>query len=258
MTINKVSTELLDLRQQLINHSLYGKIENTTDLSLFLESHVFAVWDFMSLLKALQLQLTCTTLPWMPIGNPETRYLVNEIVLAEETDINQKGERKSHFEMYLDAMQECNTSTTAIKDFLLTIENSNTIESAIKNSNLNIAEKAFLNFTFKTIKAGKPHEIAAAFTFGREELIPNMFTEILSKLQDNFPETNLNQLIYYFQRHIELDEDEHGPMAMKMIEDLCENDSTKWEEVILVSKEALDVRISLWDHIEKEIVARKK
>lgn len=252
MTIKTVKTELSDLRTQLIHHSLYGKIETTAHLSIFLKSHVFAVWDFMSLLKALQQQLTCTTTPWIPIGSPETRYLINEIVLAEETDINQKGDRLSHFEMYLDAMKECNTSTESI-DVFLTSLTTNTIDNAIENSTLSTALKNFLAFTFKTIKTGKAHEIAAAFTFGREELIPNMFTEMLSKLQDNFPKTNLSQLIYYFKRHIELDEDEHGPMAMQMIEELCKNDSTKWEEVTAISKEALRVRIALWDAIENEL-----
>ena len=255
MNIDQVNKELSTLRQQLINHSLYKKIETTEDLSFFLKSHVFPVWDFMSLLKALQQKLTCTTTPWMPTGNPETRYLINEIVLAEETDITLKGERKSHFEMYLDAMQESNTATTEIDTFLLDVIESKNVNIAIKNSNLNPALKAFLSFTFKTINQKEAHEIAAAFTFGREELIPNMFTEILGKLQLNFPETNLEELIYYFKRHIELDEDEHGPMAMKMIEELCGEDSKKWEEVIAISKEALTVRINLWNSIEAEIAS---
>ncbi|WP_040280403.1 DUF3050 domain-containing protein [Psychroserpens damuponensis] len=257
MSINQVNSQLLNLKQQLINHNLYGTIATTKDLSVFLKSHVFAVWDFMSLLKALQQTLTCTTTPWMPNGNPETRYLINEIVLAEETDITLKGERKSHFEMYLDAMKESDTSTTEIDTFLLHVLESKNVINAIENSNLNNALKAFLNFTFKTIHHKEAHEIAAAFTFGREELIPNMFTEILSKLQANFPETKLDELMYYFKRHIELDEDEHGPMAMKMMEELCGEDAQKWEEVIAISKEALTVRINLWNSIEAEIIKSK-
>ena len=151
MTIETINKELAPLRQELISHSLYAKIENTNDLQVFLKTHVFAVWDFMSLLKGLQQKLTCTTTPWMPVGNPEIRYLINEIVLAEETDINQNGERKSHFEMYLDAMEECQTSTTDINTFLAEVNAYKNINVAINTSNLSEALKQFLNFTFRTI-----------------------------------------------------------------------------------------------------------
>jgi hypothetical protein len=80
----------------------------------------------------------------------------------------------------------------------------------------------FLDFTFRVIEEGKPHEIAAAFTFGREDLIPDMFTAILKNFQENFPETDLSKLIYYFERHIEIDSDTHGPMAMQMIKNFVE------------------------------------
>jgi hypothetical protein len=100
------------------------------------------------------------------------------------------------------------------------------------------------------------HKIAAAFTFGREDLIPNMFTEILKNFQQNFPDVDLNKLIYYFERHIELDADEHGPMAMQMINELCQDDSQKWKEVEEVSVLALEKRIGLWNAIEEKIEAR--
>jgi len=113
--------------------------------------------------------------------------------------------------------------------------------------------KAFLDFTFRVIEQGKPHEIAAAFTFGREDLIPNMFTEILKNFQQNFPETDLSKLIYYFERHIELDADEHGPMAMQMITELCGDSEQKWNEVQEVSILALEKRIRLWNAIEEQV-----
>ena len=124
---------------------------------------------------------------------------------------------------------------------------------SIKQSDLHPKIKAFLDFTFRIIEEGKAHKIAAAFTFGREDLIPNMFTKILKNFQQNFPETDLSKLIYYFERHIELDADEHGPMAMKMITELCQNDEHKWKEVEEVSILALEKRIGLWDAIEQKI-----
>ena len=250
-TINKV---ISTYKEQLLNHSLYTNVKTIEDLHHFLENHVFAVWDFMSLLKALQNKLTCTTTPWMPIGNPEIRYLINEIVVAEETDLTLEGTRQSHYEMYIDAMTQCGANTTAINVFLQDVVSTKNIFVSIKQSNLHPNVKAFLDFTFRVIEQGKPHEIAAAFTFGREDLIPNMFTEILKNFQNNFPETNLSKLIYYFERHIELDADEHGPMAMQMIEELCSTDDKKWKEVETVSLDALEKRIGLWNAIEEMIL----
>lgn len=254
MNISTINKKIQLQKEQLLNHSLYKKIKTIDDLRQFQESHVYAVWDFMSLLKALQSTLTCTTTPWLPVGNPETRYLVNEIVLAEETDISLDGKRQSHYEMYIDAMKACGANTTAIESFLENVIQTQNIFVSIKQSDLHPNIKAFLDFTFRVIEQGKPHEIAAAFTFGREDLIPEMFTAILKNFQANFPETDLSKLIYYFERHIELDGDEHGPMAMKMIDELCGNNTTNWKEVEEISIQALEKRIALWDAIEEKIL----
>ena len=257
MNIPTINQNIQEYKNQLLTHSLYEKVKTIDDLHCFLENHIYAVWDFMSLLKALQNKLTCTTTPWLPIGNPEVRYLINEIVVAEETDLALDGSRQSHFEMYLDAMQQCGAKTQDITAFLENVKATQNIFVSIKQSNLHPNVKAFLDFTFRVIEEGKAHNIAAAFTFGREDLIPSMFTEILKNFQINFPETNLSKLIYYFERHIELDADEHGPMAMQMISELCGTNETKWKEVEEVSKQALEKRIGLWDAIKEQITQKE-
>lgn len=254
MNTATINNSIHPQRELLLNHSLYGKVKTIDDLRHFLEGHVYAVWDFMSLLKALQSKLTCTSTPWLPVGNPEIRYLINEIVLAEETDITLDGKRQSHYEMYIDAMKECGADTSVIESFLRDVESTQNIFVSIRTSALHENIKQFLNFTFTVIEQGKPHEIAAAFTFGREDLIPSMFTEILRNFQSNFPETNLEKLIYYFERHIELDADEHGPMAMQMIAELCGNDDQKWKEAEEISALALEKRIGLWNALEENIM----
>jgi hypothetical protein len=253
MTIDSINNNIQGYKNKLLAHSLYEKVKTIEDLHCFLENHIYAVWDFMSLLKALQNKLTCTTTPWLPIGNPQVRYLINEIVVAEETDLAFDGTRQSHFEMYLDAMQQCGANTKEINAFLENVKATQNIFVSIKQSDLHPNVKAFLDFTFRIIEEGKAHKIAAAFTFGREDLIPSMFTEILKNFQTNFPETDLSKLIYYFERHIELDADEHGPMAMQMISELCGTNETKWKELEEVSIEALEKRIGLWNAIEEQV-----
>ncbi|SHE84796.1 Protein of unknown function [Flavobacterium fontis] len=258
MQISDINGALQPLKDQLLQHPLYDKIRTLDDLHCFLEHHVYAVWDFMSLLKALQQQLTCTTTPWLPVGNPEVRYLINEIVVAEETDLAMDGKRQSHFEMYLDAMNQCGANTLAVQRFLEDIQKTQNIFVSIKHAEVHPKVRAFLDFTFRVIEEGKAHKIAAAFTFGREDLIPTMFTEILKNFQQNFPQTDLSKLIYYFERHIELDGDEHGPMAMQMITELCGDSATKWNEVLEVSQQALEKRLGLWDAIEEMVVTREE
>lgn len=256
MTIQHINDIIQPQKNILLQHPLYKKVKTIEDLKSFLENHVFAVWDFMSLLKALQSKLTCTTTPWFATNNPETRYLINEIVLAEESDLTIDGRRQSHYEMYIEAMKDCGAETSEIDGFLAELHSLQNIFVAIKLSDLHPNVKAFLDFTFRVIEEGKPHEIAAAFTFGREDLIPDMFTAILKNFQENFPDTDLRKLVYYFERHIELDADEHGPMAMQMITELCQNDPQKWADAEEVAKMALEKRIGLWDAIEERITAK--
>lgn len=257
--ISLLNQDILPYKKELLNHKLYKKIETPDDLKIFLAHHVFAVWDFMSLLKALQQQLTCTTTPWVPVGNPEIRYLINEIVLAEETDINKEGQRQSHYEMYLEAMTECHAEIETISQLVAEVQLGNkTIEEIIDQTAIDSSVKQFLHFTFQVIKEGKPHTIAAAFTFGREDLIPEMFTAILKEMQANFPKVNLEKLIYYFERHIELDGDEHGPLALQMVKELCGTDETKWKEATETSIKALNARIKLWDGIYDRLMLKKE
>ena len=132
MNTQIVNQKILAYKEQLLQHSLYNEIKTVEDLNCFLEHHVFAVWDFMSLLKALQAKLTCTTTPWLPVGNPEIRYLINEIVVAEETDVDQNGNRKSHYELYLDAMEALGADTLPIQNFLSDVETTKNIFVSIK------------------------------------------------------------------------------------------------------------------------------
>jgi len=227
------------------------------DVQTFMSLHIFAVWDFMSLLKAIQINLTCVSIPWTPVKNAELARFINEIVVAEESDHDTHGVVKSHFEMYLTAMDEVGANPSKMNDLLQLLESNISVEKALESVTIPNAVKEFLSFTFDIIKTNKTHLIAASFTFGREDVIPDMFISIIEKatLENDKSYDSFN---YYLKRHIELDGDEHGPLSLRMIEELCGSDAQKWEEVLETGKRALQLRINLWSAIEQEITAQLK
>lgn len=251
----KLNIELL--KQKITNHKVYSAIKNIDDLKIFMKYHVFAVWDFMSLLKSLQSSLTCTTIPWFPVGNAETRFLINEIVVGEESDIDNEGVRKSHFEMYIDAMKQCFADTNYIETFINELNSSNDLNLAFKKSNTPQEAIDFVNFTFRIINSKKAHLQAAIFTFGREDLIPQMFLSMINELHKNFP-NNIAKFKYYIERHIEVDGEHHSQLAIQMTENLCENKDDLWNEAEAAIKESLEHRIKLWDGIYNEIKKSEK
>ena len=248
--LQKIQEEIAPLRVKLIQHKMYANIKTLEDFQGFMEQHIFAVWDFMSLLKSLQRGLTSVEVPWSPIGSPTTRRFINEIVLGEESDMDENGVVASHFELYLDAMEQIGANTTEIKKLIRLIEGGKTISDALSAVAIQKETKEFVLFTFSMIETRELHKIASIFTFGREDLIPDMFIEILREMKEQ-GQKNITKLLYYLERHIEIDAGDHGPISLKMIEELCQNDTKKWDEVLESAKSALEYRIRLWDGVQK-------
>lgn len=251
--LEQIAEEIAPLRKALQQHELYHNLKTVKDIQLFMEHHVFAVWDFMSLLKSLQITLTTVTVPWTPPANPALARFINEIVHGEESDINELGEPKSHFEMYLEAMTQLGANTALITAFLAQLKNGLPVTESLNLLNLNTTVKNFVNYTFEIINSNKPHLIAAAFTFGREDLIPDIFIEILQNADSK--NNTYNKFTYYLQRHIEIDGDEHGPLSLKMIAALCGDDESMWEACKQVAIQSLQQRLLLWDGINERIAS---
>lgn len=254
--LTQLQNDIAPLREQLIAHPLYTNFNTIDDLHIFMQHHIFAVWDFMSLLKSLQRNLTCTTLPWMPVGNANTRYLINEIVTGEESDIDEDGIRTSHFELYLKAMDQAGCDCSAIISLFEQLSKVKEFNVALANTQMPEAAREFVKHTFTTIATGKSFLQAAVFTFGREDLIPGMFIEMVKKLNQQMP-GKVTTFLYYLERHIEVDGDHHSHLAYDMTAELCGNDDSKWAEATEAVKGALTARIALWDGILTDITTLK-
>jgi hypothetical protein len=248
MEVIKLKESIEAARVHLLTHPIYTKINNVEGLQKFTQYHVFAVWDFMSLLKSLQIGLTSVTIPWLPVGSANTRYLINEIVLGEESDVDEEGQRISHFELYIKAMGQMGASTLFIEKLIQEISNNKPITEAINSVALPEKVKAFLHYTFEIAQNAPMHVKAAVFTFGREDLIPDMFTQILNEIYTTHPE-KVSIFKYYIERHIEVDGGHHSQLAIEMVEALCGNDTQKWQEARNASLKALEMRSMLWDAI---------
>ena len=254
-TIKGIESSITDYRFRLQSHPLYQNLEQIKDVKIFMENHVYAVWDFMSLLKALQIELTNTNVPWLPKENAKLTRFINEIVVAEESDIDEQGEPKSHFVMYLEAMKQVEANTQEVERFVKLINDGITVSEGLDDILIERKVADFVRYTFSVIETKKPHLIASAFTFGREDLIPDMFIKILD--QSDLENKKYNKLRYYLQRHIELDGDDHGPLSLLMIEELCGDDHKKWAEVREIAQKSLQHRINLWDSINQRLEEQK-
>ena len=252
MKTDTIVKYLQPLQEKLINHDLYHNINSIDTLKIFMENHIFAVWDFMSLLKSLQIHLTCVQIPWKPVKNTDAARFINEIVLEEETDKINSEQTVSHFELYIDSMKEIGATTDQIYSFIDMIDERKNFEEAIFSSSIDQNIKSFLSFTFNIIESNEVHKIAAAFTFGRENVIPDMFIKIVKKISKE-NDLRSKKFIYYLERHIELDGNDHGPIALKMINNLCGEDISKWDDVINIAKKSMEMRIKLWNHINNQI-----
>jgi hypothetical protein len=244
------------LRNEIVNHKIYSVINDIEDLKIFMKYHVFAVWDFMSLLKTLQNNLTCTAVPWFPVGNADTRYLINEIVVGEESDVDLYGKRKSHFELYLDAMRQCEADTSVIEGFLEKLKNTGNLNEALVDSDAPHEAKSFVDYTFNVVHSKKVHLQSAVFTFGREDLIPHMFHSLVNDIYERFPDS-ISIFKYYLERHIEVDGDHHSHLALQMTYNLCGSDESFWIEAESAAFNSLEKRIELWNGAYREILQNR-
>ena len=245
---------LQPLREELLTHEVYQLLTSKRAVQIFMEHHCYAVMDFMCLLKSLQQRLTVVAVPWFPPANMDAARFINEIVLGEETDVAPGGGYMSHYDLYLAAMREAGASTDKVERLVELGRNHQHYRRALQMAGVPTAATAFVTDSMSICLTGKNHEIASYFLFGRENLIPDMFRKIVERLRVG-GETGLNGLLYYLDRHIEVDGGEHGPAAEKMLTYLIDGEPRRWAEAYKTGLRAIESRMKLWNAIAVELKA---
>jgi len=254
--LHQIQARLGPLKAALLNHAVYREIDRLDPLHRFMEHHVFAVWDFMSLLKTLQRLVCCVEVPWLPAADPTASRFVNEIVLAEESDDDGRGGFASHFDLYRRAMIRSRANTAGIDGFLADLREGKPASTALKSPGVPEAARQFVRQTFRIIDGGNLCAIASAFTFGREDLLPAVFQRIVDEL-NVAAGGGLEEFRYYLDRHIGLDGDEHGPMAQRLLLSVCGSDESRWHAAEQATVDCLEARRALWDGIH-DVIRREK
>ena len=233
------------LRNELETHPVFAEIVDIQTLRGFMQVHVFAVWDFMSLAKRLQRDLTCVELPWLPPTDPAAARLINDIVLAEESDVDADGNPASHLDLYLRAMADVGASTEQFDRFMAGMRAGAGLSQALADADVPMFVREFVGHTLGTCLQGSTLETMASFFYGRENVIPAMFQSLLDRW--GLSEVQAPGFVYYLKRHIELDGDSHGPAASLLIERQLSREPDGLQSAREAARTALQARRALWD-----------
>lgn len=244
--IETLNLSLEPLRRQLLAHPLYDAVSSLERLRAFMGVHVYAVWDFMCLAKRLQRDFTSLGPLWLPPRLPALARFINELVLGEESDLDPEGSPISHLQLYLAAMDEVGASTDSINEFLGLIERGAAVEVALSAAETPLAARRFVRRTLACAGGASTTEVLASFLYGREDLIPEMFSRLLPRWREA---ASARSFAYYVARHIELDGDAHGPAARRALMELCGSEPAAWQAAQQAAETAISARIVLWNAV---------
>jgi hypothetical protein len=233
------------IRDRMVRHPVFAEIRDINSLRIFMEAHVFAVWDFMSLVKRLQRDLTCIALPWLPPRDQLAAQLINQIVLGEESDVGPGGEPISHLELYLAAMREIGANPESFEHFKSALAGGATLRSAFDRAAAPPFVRDFTGYTLKVASEAPLPVVMASFFYGREDVIPAMFSSLLEGWGVDAERAPM--FVYYLKRHIEVDSGEHGPAARAILDNAIGGDQQRQVQVLAAAHESIQARIGFWD-----------
>jgi len=126
--------------------------------------------------------MTCIRVPWFPSDNARAARLINDIVIGEETDVGPDGSYISHLDLYRRAMRDIGASTLQFDRFCSLALLGVPVEVALARIGAPRHVQAFVTHTMALPNSGSTEEVLAAFFYGREDIIPEMFRRLLNTL----------------------------------------------------------------------------
>lgn len=243
---------LVSAARAISSHPVFPLLSSVQAVREYMSFHIWCVWDFMTLAKAIQLSVGRYSLPWIPPKNAQLVRLANQILIDEEADLAPDGTTKSHFEIYLMAMQQAQVPQDSILSFVHRLGEQTEVRKALTESGVSEATREFVLSTMTEADAD-PISIASAFCFGREELLPFLNRSIYHYLpQDD----TLALFRWYIERHVILDCTAHGPIAANLLRALLKQDPGRIDSAIDVGIAAIASRSRYLDAIKHHIISR--
>jgi hypothetical protein len=249
-SIDDLRAALAPVRTELLSHPIYKAVDSLPRLRLFMNHHVFAVWDFMCLAKRLQRDLTSLQELWLPPDRPSLARFINSIILSEESDVDPYEQAASHFGIYLGAMEETGASTEPVRRFIDLLREGVDVQSGLAAVGAPPSVLRFVSSTLQVVREGTTIEVLASFLFGREDLIPEMFARLLPQWTDS---QQARRFAYYVNRHIQIDGEEHGPLGLSTLAEMAGHNVASWQTAEQAAQSAIKARIALWDGIYSNI-----
>lgn len=239
--------EVAPTRRLLLNNGLYYQLQSLPDLRRFMEHHIFTVWDFIALVKALRRELVVAPGSQLPASVVARRF-ITEVVPDEETTTSLPGRLVSHFALYVRAMEECGADTTPIRQLVAAVTAGRPTEEALQAAQAPDAVRQFVGTTFSIIHSGKPHAVAAAVAFGHEEWIPNRLRQLVNTLRAQLP-GQLDTFASCLDQHGHCATGKHALLGRELVRELCADAPERWQDCQEVAIRCLEARLKLWDGI---------
>jgi hypothetical protein len=244
------------LIEQVLHHPLYASIDTMKKMQAYMEYDVFTCWDCMCLIKEAYRKIVSVKAPWFPPKDAYSAALLCSIIEEEESDICPDGKTyASHFDLYLDAMRQAGANTMPIDNFMHRLRAGEPMKEALAHCGTTSFVERYVNTTLNFFEL-EAHQVAAAFAFGREAIAPTMFVSFLEHVRaGKFTEYHeqLRGIIYFCDRHVDLDSTSHLPKMLQMLDNLCGDDEQKWQEVHEIAQQSIQAKIDYFTAMQLDL-----